>query len=553
MKKSKLLLLGCLILSASLDAQTYVTKHTANAAINPLDLEYSSFWNTPVELHKYGGNGFSITHYNENVSGNIVASRSFGQSNPMLILNPLLNVPTGGNYLVISMNSSTIPARIVLSHVNFGLNSIIFSTQFSSTQSIPGQNVTGLTPIDAVYDGSQYVYMLMSGTSSNPSGRKLFLIAKIDLNNPAQPIGPGQLQSWGTLGSGSSVPLHFYPNDIEYVNSTHILVTGTCVDVNTSAVHFFAYIVQSVISTYNPFYITQSNSNYVPQRMFVESDGTNAYFIGENKLSNGTYGPTLFASYDIASSNFGINNFTNYIDVIDWTNMTSSDYYNNQIVVGGKLSTSPTNRCANMLFNTNTGALTDLEYYAMSSNPARSIFSTSTGQIFSSTKVSSTDWDVFRMGINNLTAPCRSYNMGASFPLGTVNVILNDRIGLAFSPTFTSYTLTPLSPAFTSINHCSVPDPEGRNGFSSSNVNADSFALYPNPALDNFNFDVYADAAGMRELTLHDLSGRLVLNRSVSVAPGKNTLAFSTAGLQPGIYLLRFEGRDEILKLVVRE
>lgn len=551
MKKLTLFLFGSFLFSALLNAQPYVTKHTANATIDPLWLDYSSSWATPVELVKYTNNDFSIVHYNEAASGNIVIARSFGQSNPLFALHPMINVPTGSNYLVVSRNNSTVPGQIVLTHVNFALNSVIFSTQFSTTQTVPGQTVTGLTPVDAVYDGSQYVFLLMSGTGSNPSGRKMFLVAKIDLTNPVTPIGPGQIQSWGPLVSGVAIPLHFYPNDIEYVDNTTMLVTGTCVDVNTGAVQFFVYRIYATLGTYLPYFITQSNATYVPQRLFVKSDGANAYFIGENKLTSGAYGPTLFSSYVIAPPAFGANNYTFYYDVVDWTNMTSSYYNNNEIVVGGKLSGTP-NRSANLLFNTTTGALADLEYYTMSTNPARSIISPASGRVFSSVKLSTTEWDVFRTGVSNLSTPCKSANMTASQPTGTINMVHNNITGHAFSPSFSGYALVPVSPVYTWVNHCGTPGPEeGRAA--DFNVPTGTFALYPNPSQGSFSMVVYSEQEGARKLELYDLSGRQVYAHTITVSPGENTINLAPEGLKPGIYLLRLEGTDKTIKLVIQE
>lgn len=64
---------------------------------------------------------------------------------------------------------------------------------------------------------------------------------------------------------------------------------------------------------------------------------------------------------------------------------------------------------------------------------------------------------------------------------------------------------------------------------------------------------VYSEQEGARKLELYDLSGRQVYAHTITVSPGENTINLAPEGLKPGIYLLRLEGTDKTIKLVIQE
>jgi hypothetical protein len=91
-----------------------------------------------------------------------------------------------------------------------------------------------------------------------------------------------------------------------------------------------------------------------------------------------------------------------------------------------------------------------------------------------------------------------------------------------------------------------VVDVSGRPSYSqviflqAVNVKADLIqAIYPVPARDVLNTQLLSNDTETALLTLTDLSGRIVMNRSFSVAPGINNCALNVGKLNSGMYILR--------------
>jgi DNA-binding beta-propeller fold protein YncE len=67
--------------------------------------------------------------------------------------------------------------------------------------------------------------------------------------------------------------------------------------------------------------------------------------------------------------------------------------------------------------------------------------------------------------------------------------------------------------------------------------------IYPNPATDRLNVDFQAQVSGEAQLSVLDLSGRLLLTSSEPVVSGLNHLQLSLTGvnLTPGMYIVKIE------------
>lgn len=81
-----------------------------------------------------------------------------------------------------------------------------------------------------------------------------------------------------------------------------------------------------------------------------------------------------------------------------------------------------------------------------------------------------------------------------------------------------------------------------------------TLGLYPNPTKDDFTLEVHAQQADdMVQISLVDITGKLIGQRTVSVAAGVNTFHFADK-LESGTYLVRVHMKTEVksLKLVVK-
>jgi hypothetical protein len=70
------------------------------------------------------------------------------------------------------------------------------------------------------------------------------------------------------------------------------------------------------------------------------------------------------------------------------------------------------------------------------------------------------------------------------------------------------------------------------------------FMLYPQPASDLLNISFDAPVAEMAELTIFDLSGKLVTTAMVNIEAGAQNVQLSTVDLVPGYYLFSLQGNE---------
>jgi hypothetical protein len=78
--------------------------------------------------------------------------------------------------------------------------------------------------------------------------------------------------------------------------------------------------------------------------------------------------------------------------------------------------------------------------------------------------------------------------------------------------------------------------------------------LFPNPADSPVSLSVRPDVAGDYTLRVLDITGRELNRNSLRLTAGNETIPVTTAGLQPGIYLVELSGENSRLleRLLVR-
>ena len=84
-------------------------------------------------------------------------------------------------------------------------------------------------------------------------------------------------------------------------------------------------------------------------------------------------------------------------------------------------------------------------------------------------------------------------------------------------------------------------------------ISSDDVVLYPNPTNAGFAVSIHASEKTESYISIIDISGRVVSNRSVTLQIGENTLQESTDHLQSGIYFFQLKNNDVLItkKLVV--
>ncbi|MFI5195570.1 MAG: T9SS type A sorting domain-containing protein [Chitinophagales bacterium] len=87
----------------------------------------------------------------------------------------------------------------------------------------------------------------------------------------------------------------------------------------------------------------------------------------------------------------------------------------------------------------------------------------------------------------------------------------------------------------------------------SSGSNFSSFAIYPNPASQTFNAVINSDESGDANMNISDLTGKVLVSKTITIQKGTQTITTNASQLAPGIYFVTFNnhGKVQTQKLVV--
>jgi type IX secretion system substrate protein len=80
-----------------------------------------------------------------------------------------------------------------------------------------------------------------------------------------------------------------------------------------------------------------------------------------------------------------------------------------------------------------------------------------------------------------------------------------------------------------------------------------SFSIYPNPASTAFTAVINSDIAGSVQMRISDISGKTLINKTIQVQTGAQTVTVDINEFTPGIYLVNLSqnGKSQTQKLVV--
>lgn len=71
--------------------------------------------------------------------------------------------------------------------------------------------------------------------------------------------------------------------------------------------------------------------------------------------------------------------------------------------------------------------------------------------------------------------------------------------------------------------------------------------LYPNPASESFYIDISTKQEGAGKITIHDLTGSKILEKSINLKEGNQTIEQSISKISKGMYLYTVEINGEII------
>ena len=89
---------------------------------------------------------------------------------------------------------------------------------------------------------------------------------------------------------------------------------------------------------------------------------------------------------------------------------------------------------------------------------------------------------------------------------------------------------------------------------SSCSFNEMAVTVFPNPASSNVTITVQTPIAGMIELNIHAMDGKLITHSSAMIESGSNALPFNLEGNKSGVYLvsITLNGKTSIEKLIIQ-
>ena len=92
-------------------------------------------------------------------------------------------------------------------------------------------------------------------------------------------------------------------------------------------------------------------------------------------------------------------------------------------------------------------------------------------------------------------------------------------------------------------------------GFETLNSKNDNiiFSLYPNPATEEFNVLFTIDKRRKINLSLIDVTGRILMQRIISALPGENQIKINASELSRGIYFasMIYDNEKQMIKVII--
>lgn len=71
--------------------------------------------------------------------------------------------------------------------------------------------------------------------------------------------------------------------------------------------------------------------------------------------------------------------------------------------------------------------------------------------------------------------------------------------------------------------------------------------VYPNPCKNEVYIDLWSTSASTQLLTISDLTGRIIINKEITLNTGKNTIQLDVSSCSPGSYILRIAMRSILI------
>ncbi len=514
-------------LGGHLEAQTYMNVLNDTYHDDALvDMQYNITHLRPEAVFKLG-DGFNVLSFDEN-TGSVFSSKFVIASGKKITPKCIAQAAT--QCFVFSEDAT----NIYYTSLNTATGAIAYTKSVPRTIFAYGTN---LSPVDAEYDGSGFLYALFSLT--HVSGAQNVMWFKINVNTGA---------IVGRCSYGINL-YDFIPNDIEYAyfsGSDHIYISGIGRVHNPANPYKPVLLRTTGFGAPNSFEFSVPNStgrstyvNYRNGFVFLVSDSYHASITAAGPLSvlrltdnnNGTMTLNSQHHYDTPGATFFIHDVQEEYGVL----IASGELPN--FLVGGP--TAPRNFLFNTLINTPM-----MSEYTLGGNiNIRTIYSGISLRMFSVAKENNTALSMYdmRTDVNATTLP-------ASIPCENLLPLSNPHIAVSMTSPVIEHKLPSAWEAsvstvdsyktYTRVNGCENTRQAGPAG--DETPDAPEMQYYPNPADGIVHIE---NIEAVTRIRLYDTEGRLLLDRALE--PGTRSTEIDLAPLAPGLYLLETEQNGE--------
>lgn len=510
---------------AGLQAQTYVD------VVNDLyhddalvDLQYNSTHLKPEGVFKLG-DGFNVLSFDES-NGSVLTSKFVIASGK--VITPKCIAQAGTQCLVFSEDAN----NVYYTSLNTATGVIAYTKSFARTD---GFFYTQLSPVDADYDGSTYIYLLMRGKDFGSTTTWNTSYVKINVSS-------GALLS-GAVYGGSSYDL--VPNDIEYVDATHLYVSGSwrLHSPTTNPMKYMLFNIFGYPGGFKIFDLPLTNNR--PRSLYVNYRNGYVYLLGDSyHPSFQAAGPVVVLRMtDNNNGTMTINNqyfygspgATFFIhDVQEEYGVLIASGERPEFISG--VASAPRNFLFNSLINTAM-----MSEYTLGGNVnIRTVYSGISLRMFSVAKE-----DNMTLSMNDLRTDVNATTLGCYTPLSlsnpseSVSVTPYSFGSKSFSPTVSPVSTVDSYKTYTWYNSCNTR----LAGPVSEEAATPGVKYYPNPSEGMVHLE---NIEAVSHIRLYDTEGRLLID--MAPEPGTPSTDIDLTSLTPGLYLLQMEQNGEQIR-----
>lgn len=511
--KSLCLLFACCIFTA-LSAQDYIKQLNDPWKDDALvDLQYNSTNLRPEGLFMLG-TGFNVLGFNEN-SGAVWTSKFIVA--PGKTLKPMCIAQAGSQCFVFCQDAS----NVYFTSLNSVTGVIAYTRSFPRTD---GNNYSQLSPVDADYDGSSTLHVLLSAKYiGNPAIANLVHL-KIAV------VG-GIILGGKTFGNAL---WDLIPNDIEYVDATHVYASGSW-RVHNPTTNPYRHMVMNLSPAYPLTIFDVTIPNTTPRSCYVKYISPNVYLVADSY--NGAPAPGPLAVLRLTDNNNGTMTLNaQYLYGTPGPTFFIHDVQEEYgVLVASGEKPAATSAPRNFLFNTlvNTGMMSE---YTLGGNVnIRTVYSGISLRLFSVAKEANTSLPMFdlRTNVNSTTTTlCPFGTLPLSIPLDPVTVARVDIPGKSLHESVPVVVNTVDSYKQYDSIPCNTPIVVHRAESSA----AEAIACFPNPTEGMLHLQ---HTEGITHLRLYNASGQLLLHRALEL--GTTSTKIDLSPMPSGLYILETE------------